>query len=78
MVKHMEGKGPAVLAALDEVSARHGATLAQVALAWVMAKLPTGAPIASATSVAQLTDIMGSLRVILSADDIATLDRASA
>jgi aryl-alcohol dehydrogenase-like predicted oxidoreductase len=78
MDKYMEGKGPAVLAALDEVSARHGATLAQVALAWVMAKLPTGGPIASATSVAQLTDIMGSLRVILSADDIATLDRASA
>ncbi len=78
MDKYMEGKGPAVLAALDEVSARHGATLAQVALAWVMAKLPTGGPIASATSVAQLTDIMGSLRVILSADDIAALDRASA
>lgn len=78
MDKYMEGKGPAVLAALDEVSARHGATLAQVALAWVMAKLPTGAPIASATSVTQLTDIMGALRVTLSAGDIAALDRASA
>lgn len=78
MDKYMEGKGPAVLAALDAVSARHEATQAQIALAWIMAKLPTGAPIASATSMSQLTDIMGALRVTLSADDIAALDRASA
>ncbi len=78
MDKYMEGKGPAVLAALDDVSARHKATQAQIALAWIMAKLPTGAPIASATNVTQLTDIMGSLRVMLSPDDIAALDRASA
>ncbi len=78
MDQYMAGKGPQVLAALDEISARHRATQAQVALAWIMAKLPAGAPIASATSVAQLTDIMGSLRVALSAADIAALDRASA
>lgn len=78
MDKYMAGKGPAVLAALDEVSARHKATQAQVALAWIMAKLPTGAPIASATSVAQLDDLMGALGVALSADDVAALDRASA
>ncbi len=78
MDKYMEGKGPAVLAALDEVSARHNVTQAQIALAWIMAKLPIGAPIASVTNVVQLTDIMGSLRVTLSADDVAALDRASA
>jgi aryl-alcohol dehydrogenase-like predicted oxidoreductase len=78
MDKYMAGKGPAVLGALDEVSARHKATPAQVALAWIMAKLPTGAPIASATSVAQLTDLMGALNVALSADDVVALDRASA
>jgi aryl-alcohol dehydrogenase (NADP+) len=37
-VKHLEAKGRPVLAALDAVAARHGATCAQVALAWVMAK----------------------------------------
>lgn len=78
MDKYMDGKGPAVLAALDEVSARHKATPAQVALAWVMAKLPLGAPIASATNVTQLAELMGSLRVTLSADDVEALDRASA
>ena len=78
MDKYMAGKGPAVLAALDAVAGRHGASPAQVALAWVMAKPAIAAPIASATSVAQLTELMGALRIELSAEDIAALDRASA
>ena len=78
MDKYMEGKGPAVLAVLDDIAARTKATQAQLALAWVMAKLPTGAPIASATSVTQLHELIGALNVALSADDISALDRASA
>lgn len=77
MDKYMAGKGPAVLAALDEIAAAQKATPAQVALAWIMAKLPTGAPIASATSVTQLNELMGAMNVSLSADDVAALDRAS-
>jgi aryl-alcohol dehydrogenase-like predicted oxidoreductase len=76
MDKYMQGKGPAVLAALDEVSARHGATPAQVALAWVMAKPAIAAPIASATSVAQLNELMGALSLSLSEADLSALDRA--
>lgn len=78
MDKYMHGKGPAVLAALDAVGARHGATPAQIALAWIMAKPAIAAPIASATSVAQVSELMGALRVTLSADDVAELDCASA
>lgn len=78
MDKYMAGKGPQVLAALDAVGARHGATCAQVALAWVMAKPAIAAPIASATSVAQLDELMGALRLSLSAEDVAELDAASA
>lgn len=78
MDKYMEGKGPAVLAALDAIGERHKASPAQVALAWMMAKPAIAAPIASATSVAQLSELMGSLRVELSADDVAALDKASA
>lgn len=78
MDKYMQGKGPAVLAALDAVGARHDASPAQIALAWVMAKPAIGAPIASATSVAQLDELMGALDVNLSAADVAELDRASA
>jgi aryl-alcohol dehydrogenase-like predicted oxidoreductase len=77
-VKHLDGKGKPVLAALDAVAARHGATCAQVALAWVMAKPAIAAPIASATSVAQITELMGALELTLTAGDVAELDKASA
>jgi aryl-alcohol dehydrogenase-like predicted oxidoreductase len=77
MDKYMQGKGPAVLAALDAVSARHGATPAQIALAWIMNRPAVAAPIASATSVAQLNELMGALHVALSTQDVAELDRAS-
>jgi aryl-alcohol dehydrogenase-like predicted oxidoreductase len=78
MDKYMDGKGPSVLAAMDVIAARTGATLAQIALAWIMAKPAIAAPIASATSVEQITELMGALRVTLSAEDISALDRASA
>lgn len=78
MDKYLNTKGFAVLGALDAVGARHAATPAQIALAWVMTKPAIAAPIASATSVAQLTELMGALRVALTAEDVAELDRASA
>jgi aryl-alcohol dehydrogenase-like predicted oxidoreductase len=78
MDKYMEGKGPAVLAVLDSVGARIRATPAQIALAWIMAKPPMAAPIASATSVAQVQELLGALEVTLSAADVAALDEASA
>lgn len=78
MDKYMQGKGPAVLAALDAVGAKHDATPAQVALAWIMAKPAIAAPIASATSVDQLQELMGALRAKLSAEDVTALDKASA
>jgi aryl-alcohol dehydrogenase-like predicted oxidoreductase len=77
-VKHLDGKGKPVLAALDAVAARHGATCAQVALAWIMAKPAIAAPIASATTVAQLTELMGALELTLTSGDVAELDQASA
>jgi aryl-alcohol dehydrogenase-like predicted oxidoreductase len=77
-VKHLEGKGRPVLAALDAVAARHGATCAQVALAWILTKPAIAAPIASATSVAQLTELMGALTLALTPDDVGELDKASA
>ncbi|HVY63819.1 MAG TPA: aldo/keto reductase [Gammaproteobacteria bacterium] len=78
MDKYLQGKGLVVLAALDAVAARHRATCAQVALAWIMAKPAIAAPIASATSVAQVTELMGALRLKLTPADVAQLDQASA
>jgi aryl-alcohol dehydrogenase-like predicted oxidoreductase len=71
-------KGLGVLAALDEVAAAHQATPAQVALAWMMARPGLTAPIASATSVEQLRELLAAAELVLSADEIGALDRASA
>ncbi|MGE0828958.1 MAG: aldo/keto reductase [Hyphomonadaceae bacterium] len=75
---YLNDRGLRVLAALDAVAARQGALPAQVALAWLMAKPAIAAPIASATSVPQLQELMGAVRLKLSAEDLAALDAASA
>jgi light-regulated signal transduction histidine kinase (bacteriophytochrome) len=74
--KYLEGSGPRVLTALDKVAAETGHTLAQVALAWVAAKIT--APIASATSVAQVQELIGAMNLELSDAQVAVLDAASA
>ena len=74
----MDERGMRILAALDQVSGAKGASPAQVALAWVMAQPGLTGPIASATSVEQLEELMGSARLALSAEDLATLNAASA
>jgi aryl-alcohol dehydrogenase-like predicted oxidoreductase len=75
--KYMAGNGPRVLAALDGVAAAHGASVAQIALAWIAAQPGIAAPIASATSVEQVEDLLGAIRITLSVEDLTTLDAAS-
>ena len=75
---YFDARGIAILKALDEVAGRHGATYAQVALAWLMAQPLVTAPIASATSLDQLNDIMKAAALKLSAEDRKALDTASA
>jgi len=77
--KHLTSeRGQAVLAALDLVSLETGSSPAQVALAWIMARPGLTAPIASATSVEQLSELMGAARLSLSAAQMDALARASA
>jgi aryl-alcohol dehydrogenase-like predicted oxidoreductase len=64
----------ALLDTMDEIAAAHDATLAQVALAWVMARPSITAPIASATSLDQLTDIMGAASLELKQSQIEQLN----
>jgi aryl-alcohol dehydrogenase-like predicted oxidoreductase len=75
---HMAGKGPAVLAEMDSIAADHAVSLASVALAWLKAKPGVTAPIASATSVEQLAELMQALALDLSAAEIGRLDAAGA
>ena len=76
--KYLNAKGLGVLKALDAAAAKHNATLAQVALAWLLAQPAIAAPIASATSIEQLTDILKAPSLKLDADTLAALDKASA
>ena len=62
--------------ALDIVSKDLGATLAQVSLAWLVAHGVT-APIASATSLDQLQELIGATKLKLSPDAVRLLDDAS-
>ena len=78
MSKHLTARGLRILAALDAVSARRGAPLAAVALAWLMVQPAVAAPIASATSHDQFRDLVGAAALELSADDLAELGAASA
>ena len=77
MKRYLTDRGLKILAALDQVSAAHGATNAQVALAWLIAQPGVTAPIVSATSLTQLSDILGAVRLTLTAADLAALDAAS-
>ena len=75
---YMNERGFAVLAAVEKVAAGVGATPAQVALSWLAHRPGITAPIASATSVAQLRELLGGIDLRLDEEATATLDRASA
>jgi aryl-alcohol dehydrogenase-like predicted oxidoreductase len=74
--KYLDARGLRILAALDDVSAAYDANPAQVALAWLMARPSITAPIASATSLAQLDDLIAATRLQLEPAAIAQLDNA--
>ena len=75
--KYLNDRGLAILAALDEVAARHDANPSQVALAWLIARPGLTAPIVSATSLEQLKDLTAAARLILDRASIDRLDKAS-
>ena len=75
---YMTDHGFTVLEAVEKVAASAGATPAQVALSWLAHRPGISAPIASATSVAQLKELVGGIELQLDSDARATLDRASA
>jgi aryl-alcohol dehydrogenase-like predicted oxidoreductase len=75
---YMEGRGPAMLAVMEGIAAETGATLSQIALAWIAAQPGVTAPIASATSTAQLDEIMASETLVLTDEQLAALTTAGA
>ena len=78
MKKYLNPRGRQILGALDEVAKRLAATPAQVALAWLIAQPVVTAPIASATTLAQMDELIAGTRLVLDADALRTLRDASA
>ncbi len=76
VARYLDARGQRILAALDDVAARHGVEPAEVALAWVIARDGVTAPIASATSIEQLDSNLRALNLSLSAEDVAQLNQA--
>ncbi|KQR50609.1 alcohol dehydrogenase [Leifsonia sp. Leaf336] len=75
--KYLDETGRSVLAALDDVAAAHDASVATIALAWLAAQPTITAPIASARTLDQLPDLLASVTVELTADELEALDGAS-
>ena len=75
-MKDLIVSGAPMLAAMDAIAADTGASLAQIALAWLNAQPGIGAPIASATSVQQVKDLCGMASLTLSPEQLARLDSA--
>ncbi len=78
MKGYLNERGVAILAALDEVAEQYNASPTQVALAWLIARPTVTAPIASATSLEQLDDLIAATHLKLDEQAIHRLDSASA
>jgi aryl-alcohol dehydrogenase-like predicted oxidoreductase len=78
VAKFLNERGLRILAALDDVGRRYGASPASVALAWQIARPSITAPIASATTVNQLTDLVAATQLKLDQAAIEQLNTASA
>jgi aryl-alcohol dehydrogenase-like predicted oxidoreductase len=76
--KYLNERGLAVLAALDAIAAEHSSTPAAVALAWLAAQPGITAPIASATSEAQVDDLAAAANLVLSPAALERLTAVSA
>ena len=74
LAKYFDTRGLKILAALRAVADQHHAQMADVALAWVLAQPAISAPIASATTVAQIERFAHAVNLQLSDDDLALLN----
>ncbi len=73
----MHEQGFRVLEQVEHIAEAHGATVAQVALAWLMARPGITAPIASATSVEQVRELLDAATVRLTPAEMAALNTVS-
>jgi aryl-alcohol dehydrogenase-like predicted oxidoreductase len=78
VLRNMNKRGYRILAALDRVSAEHGASLSTISLAWLLTKPDIVAPVASTSQATEVLELMAAAEIQLSRHQLAELDRASA
>jgi aryl-alcohol dehydrogenase-like predicted oxidoreductase len=76
--KYLNERGFRILAALDDVAGKLNSTPGKVALAWLIARPGITAPIASATSVEHVRDLVDATTLQLDRSSIEALNQASA
>ncbi len=76
--KYFNERGTRILEALDTVAAKHQSKPGMVAIAWVKNRPTITAPIASATSLQQLDELIRAISLRLDTDDMELLNSASA
>jgi aryl-alcohol dehydrogenase-like predicted oxidoreductase len=76
--KYLNERGFRILGALDQVAKTHGATPTRIALAWLLAQPSVTAPIASATNLDQLRELLGAADLTLDPESLEKLNQASA
>jgi aryl-alcohol dehydrogenase-like predicted oxidoreductase len=70
-------RGYRLIELLQSIAARHGATLAQVSLAWLSTRPAVASILIGASNRRQLEDNLGAAAVDLTADDLAELEAAT-
>ena len=75
--KYATEDGLRIIDALEEIGNAHGASIAATSLAWLRAQPTVAAPIASASRVEQVADLLAGARLELAADEVALLNRVS-
>jgi aryl-alcohol dehydrogenase-like predicted oxidoreductase len=76
--KYLNERGFRILAALDKVAKQYGSTPAKVSIAWLLARPSITAPIASATTLDQLNDLIDATKLKLDRAAVEELSRAAA
>lgn len=76
-MKYATPQGLAIIDALESIGQAHGASIAATALAWLRAQPTVAAPIASASRVDQVADLITAGSLDLTAEELAELDRVS-
>ena len=77
MKKYLNERGYKILSALDQVARTHSATQSQVAIAWLLAQPSVTAPIASATNLNQLQELLSAADLKLDPASLEKLNQAS-